>query len=368
MKKTIKVLHTEWSDGWGGQEIRIINEMIAVREQGVEVFLACTNHAQIKQKALDNGIKVFILPFRGNADFKTLFGIKKIIQENQIDIVNTHSGKDTWVGGLAAKLAGIKFIRTRHLSNPIKSSRSNFINELADFIFTTGEGVRIDMITNNRINPEKIQSIPTGIDADIYDLNNFARQACRDLFQFQNGQIVIGIIAVLRQFKRHDRFLNMARNIIDNNPDKDIHFVMAGDGPQRENLSNMIIDLDLQSHVSILGHVSNVPELLQALDVFVLTSDSGEGVPQSVMQALLINTAVVSTNAGSTKDLYHKDNFILIDKDSQKELNEACNKLINNQDLCDQYASNSRNYVLDNFSKVRMTEKIMKVYSNLMSS
>ena len=365
MKKTIKVLHTEWSDGWGGQEIRIINEMIAVREQGVEVFLACTNHAQIKQKALDNGIKVFILPFRGNADFKTLFGIKKIIQENQIDIVNTHSGKDTWVGGLAAKLVGIKFIRTRHLSNPIKSSRSNFINELADFIFTTGEGVRIDMITNNRINPEKIQSIPTGIDADIYDLNNFARQACRDLFQFQNGQIVIGIIAVLRQFKRHDRFLNMARNIIDNNPDKDIHFVMAGDGPQRENLSNMIIDLDLQSHVSILGHVSNVPELLQALDVFVLTSDSGEGVPQSVMQALLMNTAVVSTNAGSTKDLHHDNNFILIDKDSQDELNEACTILVNDSTMRKEYAQKSRDYVLDNFSKVEMTKKIIKVYRDL---
>jgi len=169
MNKKIKVLHTEWSDGWGGQEIRIINEMIALREQGwsdgwggqeiriinemialreqgIEVFLACTNHAQIKQKALDNGIKVFLLPFRGNADFKTLFSIKKIIQENQIDIVNTHSGKDTWVGGLAAKLAGVKFIRTRHLSNPIKPSRSNFINELADYIFTTGEGVRLDMI------------------------------------------------------------------------------------------------------------------------------------------------------------------------------------------------------------------------------
>ena len=200
MNKIIKVLHTEWSDGWGGQEIRIINEMIALREQGVEVFLACTEHAQIKQKALDNDIKVFPLPFRGNADFKTLFGIKKIIQENQIDIVNTHSGKDTWVGGLAAKLAGVKFIRTRHLSNPIKSSRSNFINELADYIFTTGESVRLDMINNNRIKPEKIQSIPTGIDADIYDSNNFNRQTCRDLFQFKDDQIVIGIIAVLRQF------------------------------------------------------------------------------------------------------------------------------------------------------------------------
>ena len=365
MRKTIKVLHTEWSDGWGGQEIRIINEMIALREQGVEIYLACTNHAQIKQKALDNDIKVFLLPFRGNADFKTLFGIKKIIQENQIDIVNTHSGKDTWVGGLAAKLAGVKFIRTRHLSNPIKPSRSNFINELADYIFTTGEGVRLDMITNNRIKPEKIQSIPTGIDADIYDSNNFDRQVCRDLFQFQDGQIVIGIIAVLRQFKRHDRFLNMARNIIDNNSDKDIHFVMAGDGPQRENLSNMINDLGLQDHVSILGHVSNVPELLQALDVFVLTSDSGEGVPQSVMQALLMQTAVVSTNAGSTKDLHHDNNFILIDKDSHKELNEACNKLVNSEDLRNQYARNSRKYVLDNFSKVKMTVKIINIYSSM---
>jgi len=165
MNKVIKVLHTEWSDGWGGQEIRIINEMIAVREQGIEVFLACTDHAQIKQKALDNNIKVFTLPFRGNADFKTLFGIKNIIKSNQIDIVNTHSGKDTWVGGLAAKLAGVKFIRTRHLSNPINPSRTNFINELADYIFTTGETVRADMINNNRIKPEKIQSIPTGIDA-----------------------------------------------------------------------------------------------------------------------------------------------------------------------------------------------------------
>jgi glycosyltransferase involved in cell wall biosynthesis len=341
--------------------------MIALREQGVEVFLACTNHAQIKQKAVDNNIKVFTLPFRGNADFKTLFGIKKIIQENQIDVVNTHSGKDTWVGGLAAKLAGVKFIRTRHLSNPIKSSRSNFINELADYIFTTGESVRLDMINNNRIKPERIQSIPTGIDADIYDSNNYNRQACRELFQFKDDQIVIGIIAVLRQFKRHDRFLIMVRNVIDNNPEKNIHFVMAGDGPQRESLTNMINDLGLQSHISMLGHVSNVPELLQALDVFVLTSDSGEGVPQSVMQALLMNTAVVSTSAGSTKDLHCNDNFILIDKDSQEDLNKACNQLINSQTLRDQYASNSRNYVLDNFSKVRMTEKIMKAYSSLMS-
>lgn len=366
MSKAIKVLHTEWSDGWGGQEIRIINEMIGVREKGVEVFLACRNHAQIKQKALDNNIQVFILPFRGNADFKTLFSIKKIIQENQIDIVNTHSGKDTWVGGIAAKLAGVKFIRTRHLSNPIKSSRSNFINELADYIFTTGESVRSDMINNNRIKPEKIQSIPTGIDAELYNANNFNRKVCRDLFQFKDGQIVIGIVAVLRLFKRHDRFLNMALNIIDNNPDKDIHFVMAGSGPQRENLAKMINDLGLQEHVSMLGHISDVPELLQALDVFVLTSDSGEGVPQSVMQALLMRTALIATDAGSTKDLYFEDNFILVEKNNQIQLNNSCNELVNSNEKRRKLSAKSRDYVDKTFSKEVMIINILYIYKKLL--
>ena len=146
MNKVIKVLHTEWSDGWGGQEIRIIDEMLAIREQGIEVFLACRDHGIIKQKALEHSIPVFILPFRGNADLKTIFSLIRIIKKHSIDIVNTHSGKDTWVGGLAAKMARKKFIRTRHLSNPISTSPLNFINRLADYIITTGESVRSTMI------------------------------------------------------------------------------------------------------------------------------------------------------------------------------------------------------------------------------
>ena len=138
MIKTIRVLHTEWSNGWGGQEIRIIHEMKMMRSEGAEVYLACRENSLIKDEAIANNIKVFSLPFRGNTDLKTLFHLKKIIKYYSIDIVNTHSGKDTWVGGLAAKLTGVKFIRTRHLSNKINPSRLNFINELADYIFTTG--------------------------------------------------------------------------------------------------------------------------------------------------------------------------------------------------------------------------------------
>jgi glycosyltransferase involved in cell wall biosynthesis len=362
MNKVIKVLHTEWSDGWGGQEIRIINEMIAVREQGIEVFLACRDHAIIKQKALENNIKVFILPFRGNADFKTLFSLRKIIKEHSIDIINTHSGKDTWVGGLAAKLAGSKFIRTRHLSNRIRSSRTNFINELADYIFTTGESVRANMIRFNRIKPEKIQSIPTGIDADLFDPDKYNKQVCRKLCNIKNNEIAIGMVAVLRQFKRHDLFLQMAKALIERYPEKNLTFLIAGDGPQKENIIAWIDELDLAVNVKLLGHVNQVPELLSALDIFVLSSDSKEGVPQSVMQALLMNKTVVSTDSGSTKDLFHPNNFQIVEVSS---VNALVNGVI--YYLEQGKVKDTREFIVSNFSKTVMTKKIMNIYQELVS-
>lgn len=362
MSKIIRVLHTEWSNGWGGQEIRVINEMIAVREEGVDVFLACRDDSVIKKKALENNIKVFTLPFRGNVDFKTLFSLNKIIKDYSIDIVNTHSGKDTWVGGLAAKFAGIKFIRTRHLSNRISSARTNFINELADYIITTGESVRTDMIKYNRIQPYKIQSIPTGIDSSIFNPDKYDEVVCRNQFNLRDNEIAIGILAVLRQFKRHDLFLEMAKALIEKYSDKKIVFIIAGDGPKKNSIHKIINDLNLTHHVKLIGHVNRVCEFLSALDILVLSSDSKEGVPQSVMQALFMGKAVVATNSGSTNDLFNDNNFQLVGTGSSLELVKGVSSYIDNDNI-------KRNGVLidEKFSLKFMSSRIVEIYNHLLS-
>tara|TARA_Y100000746_G_scaffold74480_1_gene62504 strand:- start:670 stop:1758 length:1089 start_codon:yes stop_codon:yes gene_type:complete len=362
MSKLIRVLHTEWSDGWGGQEIRIINEMKCMRSNGVEVFLACKELSVIRNKALENNIKVFILPFKGNADLKTLIALKKIIKLNSIDIVNTHSGKDTWVGGLAAKFSGIKFIRTRHLSQKINPSKLNFINELADFIFTTGEQVRLDMINNNRIKENNILSIPTGIDESLYNPANYKIEECRRKFNLDSNEIIIGILAVLRQFKRHDLFLKMAKQLKAKYPDKKFVFLIAGDGPQKESIQKLIHKLNLNSCVRLLGHISNAPEFLCALDILVLSSDSKEGVPQSVMQGLFMNKQVVATNAGSTIDLIHNNNFQLVEKGNLNSLIEGVSIYIDKKN-----ENITRKHMIKNFSTFVMTQKILKIYKRLIN-
>ncbi|NOX15264.1 MAG: glycosyltransferase family 4 protein [Epsilonproteobacteria bacterium] len=360
MAKKIKVLHTEWSDGWGGQEIRIINEMIAVRQQGVEVCLACRDHAQIKQKAIQNNIEVFILPFRGNFDFSTMFSLKKIIEENNIDIVNTHSGKDTWVGGFAAKLAKVKFIRTRHLSNMINPSRLNFINELADFIFTTGESVKENMIKYNRIKPERILSVPTGIDGNIFNPKKYNKKQERDKLGLKDDEIAIGIVAVLRSFKRHDLFIEAAEIL--SKKYNNLKFFIVGDGPKKKEMETLVCTKKLQNRVIFLGHINEPSKILCALDIFALTSDSKEGVPQSIIQALLMNKKVLATDAGSTKDLYKNSNFLIAKKGSLSAIVNGLDELINDNS---QTEKNSRDYINKNFSQSVMVEKIINVYRNM---
>lgn len=362
----IRILHTEWSGGWGGQEIRILHEMLSVRALGVEVFLACRSDSILKQHVEQHHIPVFVLPFNGNADLKTLFSLKRIIKQNQIDIVNTHSGKDTWVGGFAAKFAGVKFIRTRHLSNRIKTARTNFINELADYIITTGSSIKDDMVKYNRIKPEKIESIPTGIDVERFNPDNYDKNKCRSLLNLSEDEVAVGIVAVLRRFKRHDLFLQMAQRLIAQYPEQKLKFFIIGEGPQRENIENIIANLNLSSRVILSGHVEDVPKVLMALDIFVLSSDSCEGVPQSVMQALFMNKKVVATDSGSTKDLLIDNNFRLVGVGSVDELVAGvADHLQSNNENNNQ--KTPRETMIKNHSLADMALRLLDVYRKILA-
>ena len=350
----IKVLHTEWSDGWGGQEIRILTEMKALRDKGVELYLATRPHAKIKQRAIKDSFKVFDIPFRGNYDIDSIFKLIKIIKKYKIDIVNTHSGKDTWVGGIAAKMTGAKFIRTRHLSNPINPSRFNFINEMADFIITTGEGVKEAMIKNNRINPKKIISIPTGVDEKIFDPKKYDKIQMRKKYNISLNKKVVGILAVLRSFKRHDIFIKVAKFF------PEIEFIIAGEGPKKESIKKLINELNLKN-IKLIGHVEKPAEFLSAIDIQLLTSDSKEGVPQSLIQGLLMDKDIIASNVGSVRDLKNGNNLILV-KPSINEFKKNLDKLLNNEIKLE----NKRESMLNKFTLSKMADKILNIYKEIL--
>jgi glycosyltransferase involved in cell wall biosynthesis len=336
--------------------------MEGVRARGVEVALACREDSVIREKAQEMGFKVYTLPFRGNLDISTLISIRNLVKRDKFNIVNTHSGKDSWVGGFGAKLAGAKFVRTRHLSTPINPSKLNFINEVADFIITTGESIKESMIKNNRIDPNKIESIPTGVDEEIFNPKRYNRELTREEFNISKDEIAVGIVAILRGFKRHDIFLEVAKEIIERNRDKKFKFIIAGDGPKLKSIKADIKRLSLESSVVMLGHIDNVAKLLSSLDIFLLTSDSKEGVPQSVIQALMMDLDVIATDVGSVRDLYKDNNFILT-KPTVKSISKSLDDLINSRVKI----NHNREFIVKNFSKSAMVDRVIDIYKRLLS-
>ncbi|MDE6044873.1 MAG: glycosyltransferase family 4 protein [Helicobacter sp.] len=368
METKISVLHTEWSNGWGGQEIRIINEMLKMRELGCECALACRKESQILDKAQKQGFETFTLPFRGQRDIKTILALRKILR-GRFDIINTHSGIDTWCGGLASLFLPVKFIRTRHLSNKINTSRLNFINELADYIFTTGTNVMEMMITENRIKRERIQSIPTGIDTSLFDPTIYDKTECRRQLGLPENALLIGNLGVLRRFKRQDVFISLASMVAE-----ECFFVIAGaqTSEMRAFLDSVAREYDVENRIIFLGHVENPAVFLKAIDVFVMTSDCNEGVPQSLMQALAMELPCIASDIGSIKDLHTGDNrgenFLLLHaKPDREEYALALNRLIHDlknepQRLC----LPNRAFIVRNFSLDIMGRKILDVYSKLL--
>ena len=74
---------------------------------------------------------------------------------------------------------------------------------------------------------------------------------CRKQYNLSDDDVAIGILAVLRQFKRHDLFLEMAKSIIEKYPNKKFVFLIAGDGPQKNSIQKFISDLKLQYNCTL---------------------------------------------------------------------------------------------------------------------
>ena len=130
------ILHTEWSNGAGGQERRILSEAMGMQKRGHRVTIATGENCWIAGEAKRLGIPVEFCPMRGKADFKAMRALVDFCRRERVEILHTHSGIDSWIGGIAAKFARVPAVRTRHLFLPLKYNPINFVHYLFDRFFS----------------------------------------------------------------------------------------------------------------------------------------------------------------------------------------------------------------------------------------
>ena len=163
----MRILHTEASVGWGGQEIRILDESLGMMSRGHEVTVVCVPGSRIHEEAIKRGVPVVPLKI-GRKGLRGLLAMHAWLKANPMDVVNTHSSTDSWLVALACLFLKRKpgVVRTRHVSAPVSSNApTRWLYTIATaHIATTGESLRQTLAQENGFPIENITSVPTGID------------------------------------------------------------------------------------------------------------------------------------------------------------------------------------------------------------
>ena len=301
--KPLKILHTESSCGWGGQEIRILTEIHGTLNRGHSVTLITPAQSNIAREALKSGISTVCLDIEKKG-LRGLFALRSWLKNNRVDVINTHSSTDSWLAAIAC--ATLKnppaIVRTRHISSPIPNNfASRWLYQRATALTaTTGERLREQLIAKMGMDGNRVQSVPTGIDFTRYrPLDAVAKHAARQrFFKSSNDIFIVGIVATLRSWKGHTYLLDAIKSL-----PADVHCLIVGDGPQAAALQQKIDEDGLSTRVSMTGNLGDVEIALNAFDCFVLPSYANEGVPQALMQAMACGLAVIATPVGSVDEI-----------------------------------------------------------------
>ncbi|MDP2834783.1 MAG: glycosyltransferase [Pseudomonadota bacterium] len=358
----MNILHTEASCGWGGQEIRILEEARGMIARGHEVSLACPPEARIFSEAARYGVPAVALPI-GRKNLRGLFALRHHIAQSRPDVINTHSSTDTWLAALALRLisAPPPLVRTRHISAAVPDNASSrwLYGKASAHVASTGERLRETLIRDLGLAPERVTSVPTGIDTVRFQPGD--RIAARQALGLATDSRWIGIVATLRSWKGHLHLLEaLARMGRD-----DVNLVIVGDGPYREVIEQRIGELGLGARVTLAGEQRN-PELwLRALDLFCLPSYANEGVPQALMQAMLTGLPVISTPVGAITEIIEDGRTgLIVPPQNPAALAAAAERLLTDAALAQRLGAAARADAVERFGFERMIGRMETIFAN----
>jgi glycosyltransferase involved in cell wall biosynthesis len=289
-------------------------------------------------------------------------------ERSSIDLLNTHSSTDSWLAAVACTTMrnAPPIVRTRHVSTTVNNRLTTrwLYRHATTHIVTTGHNLKQQLVHDNRVAPEHITSVPTGIDLCRFVPGDaYAARARLGLQQ----RPTLGIVATLRDWKGHDFLFEAIA--LDRQGWLAWDLIVVGDGPHRENLEAHVAALRLGDQVRFVGQQDDVVPWLHALDLFTLPSFGEEGAPQALMQAMACNVPVVSTPVGAIPEVIeHEVTGLLAVPRSPPALSAALARLRDDQELRTRLAAQGLARARRDFGINLMLDRMEAVFRRVLES
>ncbi|CAB3762188.1 glycosyltransferase family 4 protein [Paraburkholderia solisilvae] len=350
----MKILHSESSRGWGGQEIRTLKEMVALQERGHTVELVCPAEAEIGRRAAAVGLPVHHAPMTTGGDLASMLTIRSLLSRRAFDVLNTHSGHDCLVAGLAARAARTPLIvRTRHLALPVTS--------LATYSWIPHHVIAVSAcvqryLASVGVAHKRITTIYDGVPQPADD----EPATLRAELGLPADATIGCMVAMMREQKGHDDLIDAVRPLLANRTA--LHFVLAGDGPGLARIRGRVESLGLTGRIHLLGLRNDIPNVLRSSDFFVLPTHQ-EALGQSFIEAMLRGLPVIGTRVDGVPELVEDDvNGLLVPARDCAALRDAIVRLLDDPPLRTRLAAQASRIGERGFSVAQMADETIDCY------
>ena len=373
MEPPVKVLQLVLSLAIGGTEKLVYDLVHRVNKRLVSPIVCCLDEpGQFGEELEEEGFCIYTLGRSPGLDWRIINKIGTLLKEEQIEVVHAHQYTPYFYGLLGAlyckmltrsRRPGVVFTEhgrfyperrnlKRMLANP-------FFSLATDEIVTISESTKASLITYENFPARRIQVVYNGIDLSRFSLSSDGT-VTKQRLGLADDDHVIGIIARLDPIKNHAMLLRAFPQILEKIPDTYL-LIVGPDGPEKENIERLIISLGITENVRLLGARNDIADLLQACDVFALSSFS-EGTSVTLLEAMAAAVPIVATNVGGNPEVIeNKVTGYLVPSDDDVAMAEKLILLLQDTQIRERMGKAAQDRAHAKFS----LEKMVSTYTDL---
>jgi glycosyltransferase involved in cell wall biosynthesis len=298
-------------------------------------------------------------------------------RRERVHVVHTHSSKAGILGRLAARIAGVPvLVHTVHgwsfndAQHPavrrVFTVLERAVGSFTDRIVVVSEADRRKGLALGIGREDRYRLLRSGIDPTIYERPVVRREEVRAALGFAAEHTVVGMLACLKPQKAPLDFVEAAAAAHARNPA--LRFFIAGDGEMRPAVEARVRERGLDEVVRPLGWRRDVPDLLHAMDLFLLTSRF-EGLPRAVLQAMAAGVPVVATAVDGTPEVVRDgETGVLVPPGDPCAAADRVLALAADPDARARYAARAREALSGSFDIRMMVRQLEDLYIEVLAS
>ncbi|HEY6005026.1 MAG TPA: glycosyltransferase [Anaeromyxobacter sp.] len=303
---------------------------------------------------------------RPGVDLALILRLSRWLKENGADLAHTHNRMALIYGAPAARLSGIAVVHTKHGNNPKGGTRliaGNLAGRFLDAFVAVSEETAAFARRRREIDERRLTVIPNGIELGRFHPEPSARRRVRQELGIEERAWVLGTVGRVAVEKNQQLLLRAAAPLLSPRS----HLVVAGDGPLLQSLSDLAAALGVAPFVHLLGVRRDVPDVLNALDVFVLCSNT-EGLPLAIPEAMATGLPVVSTRVGGVPNVIEEGvTGFLVPVGSEEALRGRLTALEADPERSRACGRRARSAAVARFSAERMRREYVELYERVLS-